>query len=99
MWPYYNGIRPFVANSFRFPAEDGAAVYALTNCYKKRLIGHLPRIVTYVDGPFYADKNLTLKQNMQMLRDKCYEAMKKRAEQSSTYEYIHYEKMPSAKNA
>ena len=92
IWPYYTKIRPFKDSSFHFPAEDGAAVYALTNCYKKRLFGSRPRIVTYIDGPFYADSSLSRKENMQMLRNKCYEAMKARAEKHSTYEYIHYER-------
>ncbi len=93
VWPYYTKIRPFRENSFHFPAEDGSPVFALTNCYKKRLLGKRPRIVTYIDGPFYPDKNLSRKENMKLLRNKCYEAMCRRAEQSSTYEYIHYEKV------
>ena len=91
IWPYYTRIRPFPAASFHYPATDGAPVYAFTNCYQKRRLGKLPKIVTYVDGPFYADMDLPMPQRKQTLRDACYEAMCRRAAEYSTYEYVRYE--------
>ncbi|MBO5606290.1 MAG: 1-acyl-sn-glycerol-3-phosphate acyltransferase [Treponema sp.] len=98
VWPYYTKIRNFPENSFRFPAQDGAPVFALTECYQKRRFGKRPRIVTYIDGPFYRDENLSLKQNMKKLRNECYAAMVDRTSKYSTCEYIHYEKRTTPKD-
>jgi len=90
IWPYYTGIRPFPAASFRFPARDGLPVYAMTNCYRARLIGRRPRVVTYIDGPFFPDESLGERENRAYLRDLCYNAMKERTEKYSDYEYRRY---------
>ena len=90
IWPYYTGIRPFPAASFRFPARDGLPVYAMTNCYRARRFAKRPRVETYLDGPFYADKSLSERENRVYLRDLCYNAMVKRAEEHSDCEYCRY---------
>lgn len=90
IWPFYTGIRPFPAASFGYPARDGAPVYAMTSCYQKRRIGNRPKVVTYLDGPFYADETLPLPQRKQALRDACLKAMERRAAESSTYAYYEY---------
>lgn len=90
IWPYYTDIRPFPDNSFRFPAMDGNPVYALTNCYTKRAFFRRPRVISYIDGPFYADPALTSRENQKMLRDRCYQAMKMRTAENSDYEYARY---------
>ena len=90
IWPYYTRIRPFPPGAFRFAAKDGEAVYTLTTCYKRRLIGSMPRAVTYVDGPFYADMSLPLKKRMEKLCLECRETMEHRAAEQSDYEYVRY---------
>lgn len=90
IWPYYTGIRPFPPDSFRFPARDGLAVYAMTNCYRRRRFGRRPGVVTYVDGPFFADKALGERENRAYLRGLCYNAMTKRAAEFSDCEYRRY---------
>jgi hypothetical protein len=45
-----------------------------------------------VDGPFYADPNLPLSEQAQLLRDQVYDAMVKRAKEESTYCLIKYVK-------
>ena len=75
IWPYYTGIRPFPATSFGYPAYDGAPVFAMTNCYQKRRFGRFPKVVTYLDGPFYPDASLPMEARKKKLRDQCYEAM------------------------
>jgi 1-acyl-sn-glycerol-3-phosphate acyltransferase len=92
IWPYCTEIRPFKSVSFKYPAHFRAPVFAFTDCYKKRAIGKKPRIVTYVDGPFYADPNLPLSEQAQLLRDQVYDAMVKRAKEESTYCLIKYVK-------
>ena len=92
LWPYYTGIRDFKAGSFSYPCYTDTPVFAMTNCYQKKLIGKHPKVVTFVDGPFYPDKNLPMKERKEKLRKQCYDTMVKRAKENSTYSYIVYEK-------
>ena len=48
--------------------------------------------MTYIDGPFYADASLPVRQQKKMLRDQVYETMKKRAK-NNTVVCVRYEKM------
>ena len=89
IWPYYTGIRDFKAGSFSYPCYTDTPVFAMTNCYQKKLIGKHPKVVTFVDGPFYPDKNLPMKERKEKLRKQCYDTMVK---ENSTYSYIVYEK-------
>jgi 1-acyl-sn-glycerol-3-phosphate acyltransferase len=93
IWPYYTKVRPFKDNSFRFPAIDFRPVYAITNCYQKRVFSKRPKVITFIDGPFFADPKLSEKDNMKKLRDECYNVMVNRANKYSTYEYIKYVKV------
>lgn len=92
IWPYYTGIRDFKAGSFSYPCYSDTPVFAMTNCYQKKLIGKHPKVVTFVDGPFYPDKDLPMKERKEKLRKQCYDTMVKRAKENSTYSYIVYEK-------
>ena len=92
IWPYCTTIRPFKSVAFKYPARLGAPVYAFTDTYKKRKFGKAPRIVTFVDGPFYPDASLSLNDQAQKLRDQVYDAMVNRAEKESTYSIIDYVK-------
>ena len=92
IWPYYTGIRDFKAGSFSYPCYTDTPVFAMTNCYQKKIIGKHPKVVTFVDGPFYPDKNLPMKERKEKLRKQCYDTMVKRAKENSTYSYIVYEK-------
>lgn len=98
IWLFYNKIRPFAETSFKYPVKIKAPVYAMTNCYQKRRFGKFPKIVTYFDGPFYPKPELSNQENAQYLRDQVYEAMVKRAEKYSTYEYIKYIYKPKEKD-
>ena len=90
IWPYYTGIRPYPDASFTYPAHDKSPVYALTNCYQRRRFGRFPKVVSYVDGPFYPDLSLSIPERKQKLREQCHSAMCIRAEKFSTYQYIAY---------
>lgn len=79
IWPYYTHIRPFKADSFRYPVKSGAPVFALTNTYQKRRFTGRPRMVTYIDGPFYPDKSLSGTECRRELRDRVYNAMVERS--------------------
>ena len=47
------------------------------------------KIITYIDGPFFADETLNPKEARQKLRDQVYQCMVERSK-SSDYEYIEY---------
>ncbi|MBQ7161085.1 MAG: hypothetical protein IJR90_05205 [Clostridia bacterium] len=83
IWPYYTGIRPFPDTSFDYPARLGVPVYCFTNTYQKRRFSKKPRIVTYVDGPFFPDPERSRRDNRRELREKVYETMCLRAKNSN----------------
>ena len=65
-------------------------IFVLTNCYQKRRFSKKPKILTYVDGPFYPNPDLGKKKAAKELRDIAYTTMCERAAIHSTYEYIRY---------
>lgn len=92
IWPWYTKIRPFKDVSFRYPAETGKPVFCFTNTFHKRKFLPFPKVTTYVDGPFFPDEKLSVKENQRALRDAVYETMTKRSE-LSTYERRRYIKV------
>lgn len=90
IWPYYTGIRNFPATSFSFPSEFDEPSFTMTNTYKKRRFFRRPRVVSYIDGPFFPDKSLESRERANELRNRIYEKMKERSLLSDC-EYIHYE--------
>jgi len=90
IWPYYTKIRPFKSVSFSYPVNLEKPVFCITNTYqsygkKKDKI----KIVTYIDGPFYANKELPIREQKQELRDIVYNKMVERSKNSNV-EYIKY---------
>lgn len=91
VWPYYTGIRPFSATSFRFPVEEGAASFAMTTTYQKRRFGRRPKVTVYLDGPFFPEECLTgRKEKQESLRTQIHDCMVRRSAHSN-YDYIRYE--------
>lgn len=93
IWPYYTKIRPFKDVSFKYPVQLNKPSFCMTNTYQaygknKDKI----QIVTYIDGPFFADSNLNKKQQQKNLRDKIYNCMVERSKNSNV-EYIKYVKV------
>ena len=82
IWPYYTGIRPFPDTSFAYPARLNAPVYCFTNTYHKRRFSRQPKIITYIDGPFFPDSEKSARANRKALRDMVYNAMCERAKNS-----------------
>lgn len=92
IWPYYTKIRPFKAVSFKYPVKLNTPVFCMTNTYKAYGKNrHKAKMVTYIDGPFYPDKTLSLKQQQQDLRDRIYNCMVERSK-NSDIEIIKYER-------
>lgn len=85
IWPYYTKIRPFKSVSFKYPLKYNKPSYCLTTCYKKRKHSKKPRVVVYVDGPFYPNDYT----NQEELRNDIYNVMCMRS-LDSDYEYVKY---------
>lgn len=90
IWPYYTKIRPFTDVSFGYPVKLKAPVFCFTNTYQKRKLSKKPKIVTYIDGPFFADESLSAKEQKTDLRNKVFSCMTERAKNSTVIqiEYI-----------
>ena len=93
IWPYYTGIRPFPDDSFSYPIKYGAPVFCFTNTYQKRKHARAPRLVTYVDGPFYPNDALPLREKRQDLRDRVHACMTERSRLSDCV-VIEYRRAP-----
>lgn len=88
IWPYHTGIRKFSSTSFRYPAKDRKPVFAFTVTYRCSKHGH-PRIVVYVDGPFYSDEQNARLREKELCK-KVYDAMCERAYTDENYTFIEY---------
>ncbi len=97
IWPYYTGIRPFTDDSFAYPVKLNLPVFCFTNTYQKRKLSKKPRIVTYIDGPFYPDESLAPRERRRILRDRVYETMCARA-RLNQMEVIKYIKKEESTN-
>lgn len=90
IWPYYTKIRPFKDVSFKYPVELNVPVFSLTNTYQSYGKNKI-KIVSYIDGPFFAKNELNKKEKQKDLRNIIYETMKERSKNSNV-EYIKYVK-------
>lgn len=91
IWPYYTKIRPFSDMSFRYPVQYDTPVFCFTNTYQQTKVLKKVRMITYVDGPFYADKALSAKEQRKDLRDRVYNTMVERSKNNNV-ELVHYER-------
>ena len=89
IWPYYTKIRNFSSVSFRYPVELNVPTFSITNTYQME--GKKLKMVSYINGPFFADEGLDKKQAIKNLRDKVYNSMVEEAKHSN-YEKIIYKK-------
>ncbi len=93
IWPYYTGIRPYTEANFRYPIQYGVPTFAFTNTYQKRRFFKTPKIVTYIDGPFYPKEGAKGNEARTDLRNQVYNAMVERSYNNSV-ELIKYVKRP-----
>ena len=92
IWPYYTQIRPFKSVSFKYPVKLGVPVFCMTNTYQSYGKNNdKVKIVSYIDGPFFPDEGLSIKEQQENLRNKVYGAMVERSK-NSNIEVIKYEK-------
>lgn len=83
IWPYYTKIRPFNSSSFKYPVKFETPTFCFTNTYQKRKFSKKAKIITYVDGPFYPNNNLSNKEKEKDLRDQVYNAMVERSKKNN----------------
>lgn len=88
IWSNYTGIRPYDAQSFKYPIKFNVPVFCQTTTYQTTKKGGC-QIVVYIDGPYYPDKTLDAKTAQQRLHDMIYHTMQQRAQNSNfeTYDY------------
>ncbi len=90
IWPYYTKIRPFKDVSFKYPIQLEKPAFCITNTYQSYGKNNKKiKIVSYIDGPFYPNKELTLKEQQKELRNKIYNCMVERSK-NSNIEHIKY---------
>ncbi len=99
IWPFYTKIRPFPDTSFQYPIKLGTPAFCFTNTYQKRKHSKKPRIVTYVDGPFFPDPALSLRQQRADLRNRIHTQMCRRAEASDVFWITYLKKETAPKEA
>ncbi len=97
IWPYYTKIRNFSSSSFKFPVKFSEPSFCFTTTYQKRKRGNKPRIVIYVDGPFYPKEGLSIKEQQEDLRNQIYACMEKRSKNNNV-EMIKYIKQGEETN-
>lgn len=96
IWPCYTGIRPFDERSFRYPAKLDVPAFAITTTYQKNKKGKC-KMVVYVDGPFCADANLSVKEKQIYLHNEVFNAMQQRSK-SSNFETNKFIKLEGEEN-
>lgn len=89
VWPYYTKIRPFSAVSMHFPILCQAPCFTLTTTYHRSKFHVKPKIIIYVDGPFYPDPSLNKKAAKLKLHQQILAQLQNRAKLSN-YNYIDY---------
>lgn len=92
IWPYYNNIRHFKSVSFKYPVDQNVPIFTSTTTFKQRKGNKKPKPIIYIDGPFYPDETLPVRDRVNDLAQKAYEAMCYRAHTEDNYAYIEYKK-------
>ena len=90
IWPYYTKIRPFKSTSFKYPVQLNAPTFCMTNTYQSYgKNGNKVKVVTYIDGPFFANTRLNINEQKEDLRNKVYNCMTERSK-NNNIEVISY---------
>ncbi len=91
IWPYYTGIRNFKDSSLRYPIQYQVPVFTFTNTYHKKRFGKSPKIITYMEGPFYPDGKGSIREQKQSLHSLVISSMKENSKRN-TVELVRYVK-------
>lgn len=96
VWNYYTRIRNFDSSTFKYPVKEKVPTFSVTTTYQKWK-KNKPRIVMYIDGPFYPNNNLNQKEKCEELKKQVYDAMNKRSKLNNV-EHIKYIKKEGIEN-
>ena len=78
VWKKYTGIRPMKSSAFDLSRKYSVPSFSATRVYRRsRLFGYRCRI--YIDGPFYADPSLSLRESCEDMMHRVGVAMESRA--------------------
>ncbi|MCC8067773.1 MAG: hypothetical protein LIO94_11855, partial [Clostridiales bacterium] len=91
VWPWCTFIRPYQATAFRFPVLYDVPAFCMTTTYQQRKHGRKPKIVVYIDGPFFAEPGKNKREQQMKLHDRIYACMES-SSQESTCDYFRYQK-------
>lgn len=93
IWPYYTKIRNFKSVSFKYPVNLNTPTFCITNTYQKYKKNKI-QIISYIDGPFYADDLKNKKEKVENLRNKVYNCMVERSKNNNIelIKYVYKEK-------
>lgn len=90
IWPFYTKIRPFKSVSFKYPVKLDVPSFCITNTYQSYgKKNEKIKIVSYIDGPFFVNKELSKKEQQEDLRNQVYNKMVERSKNSNV-EHIKY---------
>lgn len=93
VWPYYTGVRPFKAASFRYPARSGRPVVAMAATYRPRRLlfwSLRPAMTVTFSEPMYPEPGLSPRQTQEELRRRVYEFLVKETSRPGNVAYIQY---------
>ena len=85
------------ADEFIYPISFDVPAFSFTNVYKKRKFSKKPKIITYIDGPFYASSSLSLSEQKKQLREQVLECILERS-QLTDNEFKDYKRTGENKN-
>jgi 1-acyl-sn-glycerol-3-phosphate acyltransferase len=99
IWPYCTRIRPFPDQSFTYPAQLNAPVFALCTTYEEHRFFKFrkPRAVLHVSDPIYPDMSKPLGERAHALREAVYSYMVDISSSLDNVEYISYRPGKNAK--
>lgn len=93
VWPYYTGVRPFKAASFRYPARSGRPVVAMAATYRPRRLlfwSLRPAMTVTFSEPMYPEPGLSPRQTQEELHRRVYEFLAKETSRPGNVAYIQY---------
>lgn len=94
LWPYCTDIRQFKYSSFRYPARINSPIVPVF--YARRIrkgfwkLFKKPRLSVLIGDPIYPDKNLSERENINYLGEKCYQSLKTLSNSIDQEIYVNY---------
>ncbi len=91
IWPYYTKIRPYRNASFHYPAKFNTPILPIVTTFKERKNKNKkPKQVVKICKPIIPNKDYSIKENKEYLRDTCYKEMVEASTSYQQAEYIKY---------